>query len=147
MIEKGFKNVFHLEGGIINYLGQVKEEISKWQGECFVFDSRVSVKHDLSEGSYKMCHACNQPLSLSDSKSPKFKEGVHCHKCFGKLNKKQIKRFSERQKQMDLAKKRGKVHLGCIKLFFYYYSYSWWDVRMKKFLWQKENLLIIRITR
>ena len=112
MIEKGFKNVFHLEGGIINYLGQVKEEISKWQGECFVFDSRVSVKHDLSEGSYKMCHACNQPLSLSDSKSPKFKEGVHCHKCFGKLNKKQIKRLSERQKQMDLAKKRGKVHLG-----------------------------------
>ena len=112
MIEKGFKNVFHLEGGIINYLGQVKEEISKWQGECFVFDNRVSVKHDLSEGSYKMCHACNQPLSLSDSKSPKFKEGVHCHKCFGKLNKKQIKRLSERQKQMDLAKKRGKVHLG-----------------------------------
>ena len=112
MIEKGFKNVFHLEGGIINYLGQVKEEISKWQGECFVFDNRVSVKHDLSEGSYKMCHACNQPLSLSDSKSHKFKEGVHCHKCFGKLNKKQIKRLSERQKQMDLAKKRGKVHLG-----------------------------------
>ena len=112
MIEQGFKNVFHLKGGIINYLGQIKEKISKWQGECFVFDSRVSVKHDLSEGSYKMCHACNQPLSLSDSKSPKFKEGVHCHKCFGKLNKKQIERLSERQKQMDLAKKRGKVHLG-----------------------------------
>ena len=112
MIEQGFKNVFHLKGGIINYLGQIKEKISKWQGECFVFDNRVAVKHDLSPGVYKMCHACNEPLSLSDTKSPKFKEGVHCHKCFGKLNKRQIERLSERQKQMDLAKKRGKVHLG-----------------------------------
>ena len=112
MIEQGFKNVFHLKGGIINYLRQIKEKISKWQGECFVFDNRVTVKHDLSPGAYKMCHACNEPLSLSDIKSPKFKEGVYCHKCFGKLNKKQIERLSERQKQMDLAKKRGKVHLG-----------------------------------
>ncbi len=112
MLQNGFKNVFHLKGGIISYLEKTNPDNSKWKGECFVFDNRVAIKQDLSVGNYLMCYACNEPVSFDEINSDKYKEGIHCPKCFDKLTSKQIERLSERQKQIELARKRGKLHLG-----------------------------------
>ena len=109
--QKGFKNVFQLKGGILNYLKKIKKKESMWKGECFVFDNRVSVKHDLIIGNYSICSACRNPISTKDKMSTKFEEGVSCHRCYSKLTNTQKARFRMRQKQINLAKKAGKKHI------------------------------------
>ncbi len=108
----GFEDVVHLKGGILKYLEDVPAEESRWQGECFVFDQRVSVGHGLVLGSYKICHACRLPLSRSDIESPLFVHGVSCPHCHDTLTAEDRARFSERQRQVDLAAAEGCAHIG-----------------------------------
>lgn len=108
----GFNEVYHLKGGILKYLEEVPVEHSLWQGECFVFDQRVAVKHDLALGSYDQCYGCRMPISDQDKKLPQYLEGVHCHHCYDPGDHKHYARVSERQKQIKLAAQRGKKHLG-----------------------------------
>ena len=110
--EQGFDEVYHLQGGILKYLEQVPEQDSLWQGECFVFDDRVTVDHQLQKGSYDQCHACRLPITEQDKASEHYQQGVSCPYCFDKISAKQRQRFSEREKQMQLAKSRGEKHLG-----------------------------------
>ena len=112
LLQEGFENVFHLKGGILKYLETIPQDNSKWQGECFVFDGRVSVGHDLQPGSYDMCHACRMPLSIEEKQHPAYRPGISCPKCIDNLSEAQIKRFSDRQKQVELAKQRGEAHIG-----------------------------------
>jgi UPF0176 protein len=112
LIGEGVKDVFHLKGGILKYLEEVPEEESLWQGECFVFDGRVSVGHGLEEGSYDLCHACRRPISDADKSHNAFEPGVCCPHCVGEYDETDRARFRERQKQIKLAKARGKVHVG-----------------------------------
>jgi UPF0176 protein len=107
----GFKNVFQLKGGILNYLKKTKNKKRMWIGECFVFDNRVSLKADLSTGSYSICSGCRNPISLKDKKSNKYEEGVSCPRCHIYLSDNQKARFRMRQKQINLAKKTGKRHI------------------------------------
>jgi len=109
--KKGFKNVYQLKGGILNYLKKVNKKKSLWKGECFVFDNRVSVKHGLIKGTYSMCSGCRNPISPKDKKSNKFEEGVSCPNCHDRLTNSQKERFRMRQKQINLAKKTGKKHI------------------------------------
>lgn len=109
---EGIDEVFHLQGGILKYLEIVPEQKSKWNGECFVFDERVSVKHDLTPGSYDMCHACKHPVSDTDMADPAYTPGVSCPHCIDTMTEEQRARFSERQKQITLAKERGEQHMG-----------------------------------
>ncbi|MDB9760668.1 rhodanese-related sulfurtransferase [Pelagibacteraceae bacterium] len=109
--QKGFKNVFQLKGGILNYLKKIKKNKSMWKGECFVFDNRVSVKHDLSAGSYSVCSGCRKPISPKSKKSKKYEEGVSCSRCFDTLTISQKTRFRMRQKQIKRAKEAGKKHI------------------------------------
>jgi UPF0176 protein len=109
--KRGFNNIFQLKGGILNYLKKIKHKESLWKGECFVFDNRISVKHNLEVGSYSMCGGCRKPVSLNDKKSPMYEEGVSCSECQSKLSEAQKKRFRMRQKQINLAKKAGKRHI------------------------------------
>jgi UPF0176 protein len=108
----GYDQVFHLKGGILKYLENVPAEESRWQGECFVFDQRVSVKHGLEEGNYVLCHACRQPLDEAALASADYVPGVQCPHCVDTKNDEQLKRYRERQKQIELAKSRGDRHLG-----------------------------------
>ncbi len=108
--QKGFKNVYQLKGGILNYLKNKKEK-SLWKGECFVFDNRISVLHGLKVGNFSMCSGCRTPISLKDKKSKKFEEGVSCPNCYDKLTNAQKERFRMRQKQILLAKQSGKKHI------------------------------------
>jgi UPF0176 protein len=108
---KGFKNIYQLNGGILNYLKNIKKKDSMWKGECFVFDNRISLKHGLSVGSYFMCSGCRKPISPKDKKSKKFEEGVSCPKCHDNLTKSQKARFRMRQEQINLAKKSGSKHI------------------------------------
>ncbi len=108
---KGFKNVFQLKGGILNYLKNVKKNQSLWKGECYVFDNRISVKHNLKVGTYLMCSGCRKPLSDKDTKSKKYVEGISCPKCFDNLTESQKSRFAMRQKQILTAKKTGKKYI------------------------------------
>ena len=108
---KGFKNIYQLNGGILNYLKNTKEKNSMWKGECFVFDNRISLKHGLKVGSYFMCSGCRKPISLKDKKSKKYEEGVSCPKCHDNLTKFQKARFRMRQEQINLAKKSGSKHI------------------------------------
>lgn len=108
----GFKEVYHLKGGILKYLEEVSKEQSMWQGECFVFDQRVAVKHALEHGSYSMCYGCRMPISEEEKLSPHYKEGVHCHHCYNKYDTQHYERVGERQKQSIIAKKRGRKHMG-----------------------------------
>ena len=112
MLKDGFKNVSHLKGGILNYFESVGQENSLWKGECFVFDDRVSVKHDLSEGTYDMCHGCRMPITDQDKTSEKYIRGVACPNCYESTTNEQKKRYLSRQKQVDLAKKRNQKHIG-----------------------------------
>ncbi len=112
LLKKGFKNVSHLKGGIIKYLEKVPQEKSKWEGECFVFDNRVSIEQDLKKGNYLNCNGCGNPLRKEEIDSPKYKKGVSCPKCFDSLTKEKISRSSERQKQVELSAERGEVHIG-----------------------------------
>ncbi|MBA1338361.1 MAG: UPF0176 protein [Pelagibacterales bacterium] len=109
--KRGFNNIFQLKGGVLNYLKKVKQKDSLWRGECFVFDNRISVKHNLEVGSYSMCSGCRKPVSPKDKKSSKYEEGVSCPECYNKLSEVQKKRFRMRQKQINLAKKAGKRHI------------------------------------
>ncbi len=109
--KKGFKNVFQLKGGILNYLKKIKKKKSMWKGECFVFDNRVSVKHNLSVGSYSICSGCRKPISIMDKKSKKYERGVSCSRCYDTLTEKQKNRFRMREKQINLAKNAGKKHI------------------------------------
>ena len=109
--KKGFKNVYQLNGGIINYLKKIKKSKSLWKGECYVFDNRISVKHGLFPGSFSMCSGCRKPISKKDKKSKKYEEGVSCPNCHDSLTNSQKERFRMRQKQINLAKKQGKSHI------------------------------------
>jgi UPF0176 protein len=112
MLNEGFEQVYHLEGGILKYLEEVPPEQSRWQGECFVFDNRVAVDHALQKGSYDMCHGCRRPINAGHKQSAQYEEGVCCPQCYGQLTGEQLARFRDRQKQMLLAKQRNEVHLG-----------------------------------
>ena len=109
--KRGFKNVYQLKGGILNYLKTIKKKNSLWKGECFVFDNRISVKHELAKGSFSMCSGCRKPISTKDKKSIKYEEGVSCPRCHDILTNIQKDRFRMRQKQINLAKKSKKRHI------------------------------------
>ena len=112
MMKDGFENVHHLKGGILNYFQSVKNEDSLWEGECFVFDDRVSVNQDLTVGTYDMCHGCRMPITEDDKKLKEFIKGVACPKCFNTTTEDQKARYMSRQKQVDLAKARNQKHIG-----------------------------------
>ena len=114
MKAKGFKNIYHLHGGILNYMEKIDEEDSMWQGECFVFDDRVALNHKLEVGSYDMCHGCRMPITEVDKLEPEYVRGVSCPKCFNDKTPAQKKRYADRQKQVDLAKLRNEKHIGAI---------------------------------
>ena len=108
--KKGFKNVYQLKGGIINYLDNVKKKDSLWSGDCFVFDNRVSIKHGLKPGNLKICPGCRNPIKVSERKSNFYEQGVSCPNCYNKLTNSQKQRFRMRQKQTLTAKKNGKKY-------------------------------------
>ena len=112
MKEQGYEDVFHLKGGILKYLEEVGEEESLWEGECFVFDQRVSVGHGLEQGPYDLCHACRHPITQQDKTSNFYAKGVSCPRCYDKQSTRQRQKFIERQKQMELAKLRGEKHIA-----------------------------------
>ena len=112
MKNQGFKNVFHLKGGILKYLENIDINDSKWNGECFVFDDRVSVKHDLSEGKYDLCHGCRTPITEQDKLSSNYVKGVSCHHCINEKTTDQVNRYKSRLKQINLAKTKNEHHLG-----------------------------------
>ena len=108
----GFDQVYHLKGGILKYLEKVPAAQSKWQGECFVFDDRVTVDHNLDPGSYDQCHACRLPISDDDKLSMYYQKGVSCPNCYDKVSAEDKARFAERQRQIELAASRGESHIG-----------------------------------
>ncbi len=110
--EQGFDEVFHLQGGILKYLEEVPADDSLWEGDCFVFDDRVSVNHQLQKGQYDQCHGCRKPITEQEKNLPQYVKGVSCHHCYDIKSDQQKKRFTERQKQMELASQRGGTHLG-----------------------------------
>ena len=110
--EQGFDEVYHLQGGILKYLEEVPEDESLWQGECFVFDNRVTVNHQLEKGQFDQCHACRRPITEADKFRAEYQAGVSCHHCFAETAPEQRQRFAQREKQMQLAKQRGEAHLG-----------------------------------
>ena len=112
MKEQGFDEVYHLEGGILKYLEEVPEENSLWQGDCYVFDGRVAVNHQLEKSGYDMCNACRLPITQQDMESELFEKGVSCPKCASKHTDEQKARFREREKQVQLANERGETHVG-----------------------------------
>jgi len=112
MLELGFEEVYHLQGGILRYLQEMPEAENRWQGECFVFDTRVAVDKDLAEGGYVQCHACRRPLSAEDLVSPEYREGVSCPHCAKEIDGERAARLEERRKQVALAEKRGEKHIG-----------------------------------
>ncbi len=109
--EQGFDEVYHLDGGILKYLEEVPAENSLWQGECFVFDQRVAVKHGLEQGSYDQCYACRMPLSAEEMASAHYVKGLSCPHCYDKTTEEQKAAFAERQRQVELAKQRGEKHI------------------------------------
>ena len=109
--KKGFKNIYQLNGGILNYLNKIKKNESLWRGECFVFDNRISLKHGLKLGSYSMCSGCRMPISSKDKRSNKYEEGVSCPNCHDKLTETQKSRFRMRQSQIYKAKQSGKKYI------------------------------------
>lgn len=112
MLQQGFEEVYHLEGGILKYLEEVPESESTWEGDCYVFDNRVAVNHSLEQGNYDLCHGCRYPISTDDKQSSLYEEGVKCPRCHDKLSDSQLERFRERQRQVQLAKKRQSMHIG-----------------------------------
>lgn len=112
--EQGFEEVYHLHGGILQYLEDVPVEDSLWQGECYVFDNRVSVDHHLQPGNYDLCHGCREPITEQDKQSPLYLEGVTCPRCHDRQTPEQRARFMERQKQIELARQRNEAHIGAL---------------------------------
>ena len=109
---QGFDTVYHLHGGILKYLEEVDKDQSLWEGECFVFDDRVAVKHNLEQGQYDQCHACRYPITDEDKMHPHYEKGVSCPRCHGSRSESQISRYRERERQIQLAKARGEDHIG-----------------------------------
>jgi UPF0176 protein len=109
---KGFDEVYHLEGGILKYLETVPEAQSTWEGECFVFDERVSVGHGLKPGAFTLCRSCRDPLSEEDRQSPLYELGVSCAHCHAKTTEEQKAGYRERQRQVELAEARHAAHIG-----------------------------------
>ena len=107
MKKEGFKNVSQLKGGILQYLEDISLKNSKWKGECFVFDNRVSVLNEMKPGTYKLCHACRYPISTTDLKSKDYEKGISCPKCINKISKTKKMNLKERIKQIEIAKKKG----------------------------------------
>ena len=106
LLKQGFKEVYHLDGGILKYLETVDQNESLWVGECFVFDDRVTINKALAPGSYSQCSACRRPLSDSDRESSKFEQGISCPYCYGKISIEKLSSLKERQRQYELAKIR-----------------------------------------
>ena len=111
LLGQGVPEVFHLKGGILKYLEEVPAGDSTWQGECFVFDNRVSVGHGLAEGPHLLCHGCRRPILPEDPKRPEYEKGVSCHHCIDETSAEDKERFRERQRQIALARKRGELHI------------------------------------
>lgn len=112
--QQGFTQVYHLEGGILKYLEEIPQEESLWDGECFVFDNRVAVKHGLEKGVYDQCFGCRMPILEEDKSHPAYVKGVSCHHCKETKDNTQIKRYTERQKQINIAAQKGQKHIGGI---------------------------------
>ena len=112
LLGQGVDEVYHLKGGILRYLEEMPEEDSTWQGECFVFDNRVSVGHGLKEGPHELCHGCRRPILPEDKTRPEYEAGVSCHLCIDETSAADKARFRERQKQIALARARGEKHLA-----------------------------------
>jgi len=112
MLELGFKDVYHLQGGILNYLSETDDADNRWDGECFVFDTRVAVDRDLAEGGYVQCHACRRPLSMEDIASSDYTEGISCPRCINEADDDRLASLLERRKQVALAAARGDTHIG-----------------------------------
>ena len=112
MKEQGFDEVYHLKGGVLKYLETVQEKDSLWNGECFVFDERVAVNHALEKGQYDQCHACRYPITAEDKCSEQYVPGVSCPRCYQNTSTEKKQRFKERERQVQLAKQRGEVHIG-----------------------------------
>ncbi len=112
LMGQGVEDVYHLKGGILKYLEEVPQSESKWDGECFVFDARVSVGHGLTEGPHSLCYACRRPITDADKLREDYEEGVSCYHCIDERDEADRDRFRERQKQIALAEKRGVVHVG-----------------------------------
>lgn len=112
MLEQGFEEVYHLQGGILKYLEKIPADKSLWQGECFVFDQRISVGPGLQVGTHEQCYGCRHPVSPAEKSSPKYQLGISCPHCFDTLPEKTRARVTERQKQNEIALKRGQAHIG-----------------------------------
>ncbi len=112
MMDQSFEEVYHLQGGILKYLETVPEQESLWQGECFVFDQRVAVKHNLEVGEFDQCYACRHPLSPAEMQSEQYTPGISCPYCYNTISEEKRASLTERQKQVILAKKRGEAHIG-----------------------------------
>lgn len=112
LLGQGIEEVYHLKGGILKYLEEMPKEESLWDGECFVFDGRVSIGHGLEEGPHELCHACRRPILPEDKTRPEYEQGVSCHQCIDEHDEARRGRFREREKQIALAKARGKTHIG-----------------------------------
>jgi UPF0176 protein len=112
LLQQGFTDVHHLQGGILNYLEQIPEAQSSWQGECYVFDKRVAVNHSLEPGVHSLCHACGLPLSPAERQLESYVKGVSCIHCIDRFSEADRVRFADRQRQMELAAARGAVHIG-----------------------------------
>ncbi|MDP1558063.1 MAG: rhodanese-related sulfurtransferase [Nitrosomonas sp.] len=110
--QQGFEEVYHLQGGILKYLEEIPEEESLWKGECFVFDERVTVNHQLERGRYDQCHACRLPISEEDKSSEYYQQGVSCPACYHVRSDEDKARYREREKQVQLAEARGEIHIG-----------------------------------
>ena len=106
LLQQGFREVYHLKGGILNYLAEIPDQESLWEGECFVFDSRVGVEHGVSPGHTRMCFGCGHPLQEQDTQNPHFEDGVACAWCHDKTTDEQKSRFRMRQRQHELARQR-----------------------------------------
>jgi UPF0176 protein len=109
---RGFEEVYHLEGGILKYLEEIPPEQSTWEGDCFVFDERVSVGHGLGLGHHELCRSCRWPLSEQDKQSPHYVLGVSCAYCHDQRTPEQKEKLAERQRQVELAEARGEIHVG-----------------------------------
>lgn len=112
LLKQGFEEVYHLKGGILKYLEEIPEQDSLWRGDCYVFDNRVAVNHRLEQSDYELCHGCRYPISQQDKQSSHYQPGVCCPRCHDSLSEEQKQRFAERQKQVELAKKRKQKHIG-----------------------------------
>ena len=112
MIDRGFGEVYQLDGGVLKYLKEVKQDKNLWEGECFVFDERVTINKNLERGDYYQCFGCRRPLSKIDLQSEHYIKGVSCHTCYQSSSEEDKSRFAQRQKQIELAEERGHQHMG-----------------------------------